>query len=110
CGAGHGYFSRPHIDQTAAGGSVAWRPPPCQIALIRRAAAKLGAFGGPAACVAAGSGLSRWLQPRSSLRLAAQDVALSRRKQGFESPRERQTIQSLNRVAAAHLTIHLPMI
>ena len=25
-----------------------------------------------------------------SLRLAAQDVALSRRKQGFESPRERQ--------------------
>src|SRR6476660_10528648 len=26
----------------------------------------------------------------SSLRLAAQDVALSRRKQGFESPRERQ--------------------
>jgi hypothetical protein len=25
----------------------------------------------------------------SSLRLAAQDVALSRRKQGFESPRER---------------------
>src|SRR5713226_5689929 len=28
--------------------------------------------------------------PRCSLRLAAQDVALSRRKQGFESPRERQ--------------------
>jgi hypothetical protein len=28
----------------------------------------------------------------SSLRLAAQDVALSRRKQGFESPRERQSI------------------
>jgi hypothetical protein len=27
-----------------------------------------------------------------SLRLAAQDVALSRRKQGFESPRERQLI------------------
>jgi hypothetical protein len=27
-----------------------------------------------------------------SLRLAAQDVALSRRKQGFESPRERQFI------------------
>jgi hypothetical protein len=27
---------------------------------------------------------------RGSLRLAAQDVALSRRKQGFESPRERQ--------------------
>ncbi len=26
-----------------------------------------------------------------SLRLAAQDVALSRRKQGFESPRERQS-------------------
>jgi hypothetical protein len=25
-----------------------------------------------------------------SLRLAAEDVALSRRKQGFESPRERQ--------------------
>src|SRR5206468_12990816 len=30
-----------------------------------------------------------------SLRLAAQDVALSRRKQGFESPRERQQNQSL---------------
>src|SRR5262249_50263869 len=30
-----------------------------------------------------------------SLRLAAQDVALSRRKQGFEPPRERQTIQVL---------------
>ena len=28
--------------------------------------------------------------PLGSLRLAAQDVALSRRKQGFESPRERQ--------------------
>jgi hypothetical protein len=28
----------------------------------------------------------------SSLRLAAQDVALSRRKQGFESPRERQSM------------------
>ena len=31
----------------------------------------------------------------SSLRLAAQDVALSRRKQGFESPRERQSNQAL---------------
>jgi hypothetical protein len=35
-----------------------------------------------------------------SLRLAAQDVALSRRKQGFESPRERQVqlklLKSLN--------------
>src|ERR1035437_1644876 len=30
-----------------------------------------------------------------SLRLAAQDVALSRRKQGFESPRERQINQIL---------------
>ena len=29
-------------------------------------------------------------QRAGSLRLAAQDVALSRRKQGFESPRERQ--------------------
>ena len=29
--------------------------------------------------------------PRS-LRLAVQDVALSRRKQGFDSPRERQNI------------------
>ena len=28
----------------------------------------------------------------SSLRLAVQDVALSRRKQGFESPRERQNL------------------
>ncbi len=32
---------------------------------------------------------------RCSLRLAAQDVALSRRKQGFESPRERQLFQIL---------------
>jgi hypothetical protein len=31
--------------------------------------------------------------PLCSLRLAAQDVALSRRKQGFESPRERQIFQ-----------------
>src|SRR4051812_2195194 len=30
-----------------------------------------------------------------SLRLAAQDVALSRRKQGFESPRERHKINDL---------------
>ena len=30
------------------------------------------------------------IQAARSLRLAAQDVALSRRKQGFESPRERQ--------------------
>ena len=32
--------------------------------------------------------------PLGSLRLAAQDVALSRRKQGFESPRERQNKKS----------------
>jgi hypothetical protein len=32
---------------------------------------------------------------RSSLRLAAQDVALSRRKQGFESPRERHDFNNL---------------
>jgi hypothetical protein len=31
-----------------------------------------------------------WTARARSLRLAAQDVALSRRKQGFESPRERQ--------------------
>ena len=31
--------------------------------------------------------------PLGSLRLAAQDVALSRRKRGFESPRERQIIK-----------------
>src|SRR5262245_31018174 len=31
-----------------------------------------------------------------SLRLAAQDVALSRRKQGFESPRERVSFQRLS--------------
>ncbi len=37
-------------------------------------------------CVLGGSRLFRG---PSSLRLAAQDVALSRRKQGFESPRER---------------------
>ena len=33
--------------------------------------------------------------PLCSLRLAAQDVALSRRKQGFESPRERQYLTAL---------------
>src|SRR5262245_47846485 len=32
----------------------------------------------------------RYFEGPRSLRLAAQDVALSRRKQGFESPRERQ--------------------
>ena len=35
-----------------------------------------------------------WTTCVRSLRLAAQDVALSRRKQGFESPRERQLIKS----------------
>src|SRR5262249_14806772 len=39
-------------------------------------------------CGSVGSRLSRLLRS-GSLRLAAQDVALSRRKQGFESPRER---------------------
>ena len=38
--------------------------------------------------------------PLCSLRLAAQDVALSRRKQGFESPRERQLFQWVRRVCA----------
>src|SRR5690349_13045146 len=38
------------------------------------------------ACAQARSGLSRGLPAVRSLRLAAQDVALSRRKQGFESP------------------------
>jgi Autotransporter beta-domain len=46
------------------------------------------------------AGALAWLEDRgyleglglSSLRLAAQDVALSRRKQGFESPRERHRI------------------
>src|SRR5215468_2676636 len=42
-------------------------------------------------CGSVGSRLSRLLRS-GSLRLAAQDVALSRRKQGFESPRERQAI------------------
>jgi hypothetical protein len=36
------------------------------------------------------AGIGAMSKPASSLRLAAQDVALSRRKQGFESPRERQ--------------------
>jgi hypothetical protein len=36
-----------------------------------------------------------WTARARSLRLAAQDVALSRRKQGFESPRERQLIKSI---------------
>src|SRR2546422_7981094 len=43
---------------------------------------------GTGACQAAGSRLLD--ETARSLRLAAQDVALSRRKQGFESPRERQ--------------------
>ena len=34
--------------------------------------------------------------PLGSLRLAAQDVALSRRKRGFESPRERQNQKLFN--------------
>jgi hypothetical protein len=38
-----------------------------------------------------------------SLRLAAQDVALSRRKQGFESPRERQCFQSFSSDALVHV-------
>ncbi len=33
-----------------------------------------------------------------SLRLVAQDTALSRREQGFETPRERHKIQALARV------------
>jgi hypothetical protein len=33
-----------------------------------------------------------YVETARSLRLAAQDVALSRRKQGFESPRERQSL------------------
>src|ERR1700733_13428663 len=37
-----------------------------------------------------------------SLRLAAQDVALSRRKQGFESPRERQSDFRHARPCAGH--------
>ena len=37
--------------------------------------------------------------PPCSLRLAAQDVALSRRKQGFESPRERHVIASTVAIA-----------
>ncbi len=49
---------------------------------------------GTGACQAAGS---RLLDGTArSLRLAAQDVALSRRKQGFESPRERQKFQYVN--------------
>ena len=36
-----------------------------------------------------------------SLRLAAQDVALSRRKQGFESPRERQHFQKCSTKSVA---------
>src|SRR5262245_740910 len=40
-----------------------------------------------------------------SLRLAAQDVALSRRKQGFESPRERQRFQRFSGVKPAVLGI-----
>jgi hypothetical protein len=43
--------------------------------------------------------------PACSLRLAAQDVALSRRKQGFESPRERQRFQQLVRNNAVRASI-----
>src|SRR5262249_24025475 len=54
--------------------------------------------------------LAARLQPRQiraiswgsgSLRLAAQDVALSRRKQGFESPRERQHFQKCSTKSVA---------
>src|SRR5215510_12921815 len=43
-----------------------------------------------------------------SLRLAAQDVALSRRKQGFESPRERQRFQYV-RLAKTRAPAMLPI-
>ena len=86
-----------------------WLPGPARAALARRSLARSRAVRqsaaradpvpqplrrrsappAPQACAAAGSGLSR-TPARGSLRLAAQDVALSRRKQGFESPRERQ--------------------
>ena len=44
-----------------------------------------------------------YLGEPSSLRLAAQDVALSRRKQGFESPRERQLNQNLRAFFASFI-------
>ena len=40
-----------------------------------------------------------------SLRLVAQDVALSRRKQGFESPRERQINQMVKYIFARRLIV-----
>lgn len=46
------------------------------------------------ATLAGGEGAVYTAKPRS-LRLAVQDVALSRRKQGFESPRERQINQEI---------------
>jgi hypothetical protein len=48
---------------------------------------------GAGAAVLARRGERSYVEPARSLRLAAQDVALSRRKQGFESPRERQLNQ-----------------
>src|SRR5215471_17307393 len=46
----------------------------------------------------------------SSLRLAAQDVALSRRKQGFESPRERQHFQHLTNQSVCECPGSVPAI
>ncbi len=48
-----------------------------------------------------------WMRPRS-LRLAAQDVALSRRKQGFESPRERQQNQAVTQASPSCPALELP--
>src|SRR5262249_54315462 len=41
-----------------------------------------------------------------SLRLAAQDVALSRRKQGFESPRERNDFRELRKICSARVCVY----
>jgi hypothetical protein len=59
------------------GGRPAVRPAPEELGGPRLRAAAIKAICNPS--------------PLCSLRLAAQDVALSRRKQGFESPRERQS-------------------
>jgi hypothetical protein len=70
----------------------------CARFAARRQAAHLRTSGvmlGRRALLARG-GDRRYLRSFSacSLRLAAQDVALSRRKQGFESPRERHPMMS----------------
>src|SRR5664279_6474079 len=72
--------------------SIMRRAPNCRNRVECRAAGRKAVAVAPACLRAWGIKAISKLLP-GSLRLAAQDVALSRRKQGFESPRERQLFQ-----------------